>query len=109
MAFKPRLSWDESASGHFNHQQLKELSVSDPKVLVKNLLEKNDGPTVVYTMVELLRHGEGGILLTLHENRKLMNLWEKDTVSSNDYENLLDVVSFFKDHVQQISFRETRR
>ena len=109
MNYTPRLSWEESGTGHFNQEQLKQLSTAEPKALIKGLLKNKDGSAVIYTMVELLRHGEGGIVLTLHANKVLMDLWENDMVNSNDYEQLVELKSFFKDHVREISFREQRR
>lgn len=106
MTYTPRLPWNESATGHFNAEQLEQLSKAEPKTLIKDLLEKGDGLTVVYTMAELLHHGEGGILLTLHANKPLMDLWQNDMVPSEDYERLVEITGFFKEHAREINFRE---
>ena len=109
MDYKPVLSWDLSATGHFSNEQLTQLSAINVDTLISILLGNNDGPAVIYTIVELLRHGEGGIALSLHANNPLMNLWRIDSVSADDYGYLLEIESFFQDHEHEISFREKRR
>lgn len=109
LAYKPRLPWTESATGHFTSEQLLQLSTDEPKAIINRLLEQKDGPTVYRTMVELMRHGEGGTLMTLHANRQIMNLWQNDTADAADYNQLVELTGFFKEHAREMNFREKRR